>query len=506
MHGGSGQSGPHRTVRSRLSRVGRAGTALSAAGIAGFCLANAPAVAAPPQLQVPTEEQLQPGGTGDIGGPLSFLSGVERSSLLLGNMWGLRPFLSQYGMSFALLETSELLGNATGGSRQGAEYDGLTQMLLQLDTKRAFGWYGGTFNVSALQYHGRSLSADNLSTLQTASGIEADRATRLWELWYDQKFLEEDRLDVRIGQQSLDQEFIVSQNALLFVNTMFGWPMVPSADLPGGGPAYPLSAPGVRIKVRPIDSLTLLAGVFNGSPARSNIGDPQQVNSSGTSFPLNGGTLAIAELQYAYPALGSMIYANQAEPLSRTYKIGIWYNTESFADQRFDNTGLSLANPASTGIAQPHRGNYSIYAVADQMVWQDPDEFDRTINLFVRAMGTPETDRNLIDFSLNVGFNFHEPFLHRDDDSFGIGIGFAKVSPRAAGLDRDTQLFTGSFTPARTSETFIEATYQYAVTPWLQLQPDIQYVFNPGAGLANASGTGKIGDELVIGVRTNILF
>ena len=40
---------------------------------------------------------------------------------------------------------------------------------------------------------------------------------------------------------------MVSQNALLFVNTMFGWPMVPSADLPGGGPAYPLSALGVRV-------------------------------------------------------------------------------------------------------------------------------------------------------------------------------------------------------------------------------------------------------------------
>src|SRR5208283_60753 len=115
--------------------------------------------------------------------------------------------------------------------------------------------------------------AENLYSLQTASGIEADRATRLWELWYQQKFLEEDRLDVRIGQQSLDQEFMVNQNAGLFVNTMFGWPMLPSADLPGGGPAYPLSAPGVRARARPINSLTLLAGVFSGSPVLNNAGD-----------------------------------------------------------------------------------------------------------------------------------------------------------------------------------------------------------------------------------------
>jgi len=464
------------------------------------------ATAAPPSIQVPTEEQLQPGEYAPTG-VAGFLSGLARTNFLLGNMAGVRPFLAQYGISFALQETSEVLGNVTGGVRKGFEYDGLTQMLLQLDTNRAFGWYGGTFNVSLLQIHGRNLSADNLGTLQTASGIEADRATRLWELWYDQKFLEEDRADIRIGQQSLDQEFIVSQNASYFVNTMFGWPMVPSADLPGGGPAYPLSALGVRLKARPIDPVTFLVGVFNGSPVpKGATGDPQKINPSGTSFPLDGGALVIAELQYSYPSLGTMLYANQSQPLARVYKVGFWYNTEHFDDLRYDNAGLSLADPASTGIPRRHRGNYSIYAVADQMVWQDPTEADRTLNIFARAMGTPQTDRNLIDFSLNAGLTLHEPFLHRDDDTFGIGMGYAKVSGRAAGLDRDTAFFTGSFTPVRSSETFIEVTYQYQAAPWLMLQPDFQYVFNPGGGVANSSGTARVKDEAVIGIRTNILF
>lgn len=464
------------------------------------------ALAAPPQIQIPSEEQLQPSENLAPGGAADLFGSLARTNFLLGNMGGLRPFLAQHGMSFALQETSEVLGNLTGGTRTGFEYDGLTQMLLQLDTNRAFGWYGGTFNVSALQIHGRNLSADNLATLQTSSGIAANRATRLWELWYDQKLLDEDRLDLKIGQQSVDQEFIVSQNALMFVNTMFGWPMVPSADLPGGGPAYPLSALGVRARWRPIDPLTFLVGVYNGSPAPHDGGDAQQTNPSGTSFPLNGGALVFAELQYAYPSLGTMLYANQSEPLARVYKLGFWYNTERFDDLRFDNTGLSLADPASTGVPGSHRGNYSIYAVADQMIWQDPTEADRTLNVFARAMGTPQTNRNLIDFSLNVGLTFHEPFLHRDADTFGIGLGFAKVSGRAAGLDRDTAFFTGAFTPVRSSETFLEVTYQYALAPWLQLQPDFQYVFNPGAGVANASGTGRIKNEAVLGLRTNILF
>jgi porin len=38
------------------------------------------------------------------------------------------------------------------------------------------------------------------------------------------------------------------------------------------------------------------------------------------------------------------------------------------------------------------------------------------------------------------------------------------------------------------------------------LQPDFQYVFNPGGGVANTSGTSKVKDEAVLGLRTNILF
>jgi len=55
-----------------------------------------------------------------------------------------------------------------------------------------------------------------------------------------------------------------------------------------------------------------------------------------------------------------------------------------------------------------HRGDYSIYAVADQIVWQAPEEADKTLNFFARAMGTPEIDRNLIDVSLNAGLVLHE--------------------------------------------------------------------------------------------------
>ncbi len=490
--------------RSARSGIVRLSALAASLGLANFVAA--PALAAPPPISIPAgdDSQLQTSS-----GPFGFLDGINRSSNLLGDMWGLRTDLSKYGISLALQETSESLGNVSGGTQKGFVYDGLTQMVLQVDTNRAFGHYGGLFNMSVLNIHGDSVSSENLQTLQTASGIEADRSTRLWELWYDQKFLDEDRMDIKIGQQSVDQEFMVSSNALMFVNTMFGWPMLPSADMPAGGPAYPLSALGIRLAARPVNGTQILAGVYNGSPVKKSSGDPQAQDNHGTSFPLGGeGYLAITEVQFSFPALGSLVEPGAAPPLGGTYRLGIWYNSENFADQRLDSNGISLANPASNGQPLQHKGDFSVYAVADQMVWMDGTDPNRTISLFARVMGTPEHDRNLIDFSMNAGMVFKSPFRYRTDDSFGLGMGYSHVSGQVAALEEDNIAYGNNPPgPIQSGETFVEATYQYQVKPWLQLQPDVQYVFRPGGGIPNPSEpTQRVNNELVMGLRANITF
>ena len=84
-------------------------------------------------------------------------------------------------------------------------------------------------------------------------------------------------------------------------------------------------------------------------------------------------------------------------------------------------------------------------------------------------------------------------------------MGYTHVSSRAAQLAREmTNL--GTYTPDPTSETFVELTYQYQVASWWQVQPDFQYVFNPGAGSLNPNTNQRIENEAVFGLRTNILF
>ncbi len=192
--------------------------------------------------------------------------------------------------------------------------------------------------------------------------------------------------------------------------------------------------------------------------------------------------------------------------LPGTYKLGFWYDSGAFPDQRFDNTGLLLADPASTGVARLLRNNFSVYAVADQMVWRPSENSPRAVDVFARVMGAPG-DRNLISFSVNAGVTLKAPFESRDDDTVGIGFGIARVSSGARAFDVDVATFSAVPSFVRSTETFIEVTYQASVAPWWQVQPDFQYVFNPAGGVANPNDpTRRIGNEAIFGLRNVITF
>jgi len=417
-------------------------------------------------------------------------TGIWDRSNLLGDMGGLRTALGNYGVTLGINDSENLLGNLSGGVKQGATMQGLTTGTLDVDTGKAFGLQGGAFHISALQIHGQSLSEPYLDDLQAANGNEAEDTTRLWELWYDQQFLN-NKFDIKLGQQSIDNEFIVSTYSGLFVNTMAGWPLVPSADLYGGGPAYPLSSPGVRLRAEPTSSLTVLAGVFDDNPGGGAFDDDaQQLDHNGALFNLNTGALFIAELQYATKLNG----------LAGTYKIGGWYDTGFFPDQRFGTDRLPLANPNSNGEPLMHKGNYSLYAVADQTIWQSTADSSRSVNVFGRIMGAPD-DQNLIDFFVNGGMTVTAPLPGRDNDQAGIDFGLGKVSGRTADADRDAGL------PAQGTEELIELTYQAQVTPWLVMQPDAQYIVNPGAGIPDPNDPShNLRNEFVAGMRAIVTF
>jgi porin len=417
----------------------------------------------------------------------------------LGGDWGgIRPALGEFGTQLAVTYTGEVFDVARGGLRRGASYDGLLAVDLDTDLGTALGWTGAAFHATAYQIHGEGVTSSRVGNLMTISDIEATRATRLSTLWLEQSFLS-GALSVRLGQLAADDEFLISQYAIPLPNGTFGWPEITGANLPSGGPAYPLATPGIRVKATPTAALSFMVGVFNGDPAGPGVGDPQRRDPSGTAFRFNDNVLAIGEAAYA------INQGERALGLPGTYKLGGWFHGGRFPDQRLDSAGLSLADPASSGAPASHRSNFGAYAVVDQALWRRPGgSGDQGVGLFFRVAGSPG-DRNLVDVYADAGLTVKGPLPDRDDDLASIGFAYTRISRSARGLDRDAAAFSGTDRPVRDFEALLDLTYQLQIAPWVVVQPDMQVVFHPGGNAADPndrSGVRPIRDALVFGFRT----
>ncbi len=392
--------------------------------------------------------------------------------------------------------------NPIGGVKQGAAYEGLLYMALDADLAKIAGLDGLSFRVNAYQIHGGRLSASNLFNLATVDSIEARPATRLFELWVEQKF--GDLASLRVGQLAADNQFAISEfGNTLYINSTFGWPTIFAADLPSGGPEYPLATPGVRLKVAPNDQLVLLAGLYNGDPAGAGFTGLQEIkNPAGINFRLKDPPLLMAEAQYMY---------NQdktAQGLAGTVKLGAWYHFGKFDDEHFDVAGELLADPSSNGVALTHSGNYGVYGVIDQMLWRlSGDDPKKGVGAFARAFLSP-SDRNLIGFSASAGVNFMGLWDKRPDDSFGLVAAFFQLSPGLRELDLEKAFFEKTALPLRNYELVVELTYQAQIVAGWTIQPDFQYIFHPGGGVVDPLNpfVGRIPDAAVFALRTAISF
>jgi porin len=417
----------------------------------------------------------------------------------------LRPFRRERnqwkdaGITFKLHEESELWGNLTGGGRQGTSYNGLTIAKLDIDLDKALGWSGAEFFSSAFDIHGHGPTRSLVGNQQIVSDIEATPSVKLYDLWLDQSLFDK-RLSVRLGQEGANDEMMVTQYGALFLNSSFGFPGMPAAVLPSGGPNYPMATPFARATFQATDNLSLVGAVYNGDPAPPGTGDPQIRDRNGKAFRLNDHALSFGEIWYSPDPK-----APEALPLPTTYKLGAWYASNHFADQRFDSAGGLLANPAGTGSALQHTGDWAIYGIIDQMVWQRSGTKDQGIGVFLQVMGGP-SDRNLSNFFVEGGMNWRALFASRADDVFGLAFSYLGISPAARNFSRDLVAFGGAASVYAPDETVVEVTYTAPITSYLTLQPDIQLVLNPGAGIPGPFGHRTLATAIVIGTRATIKF
>jgi porin len=420
-------------------------------------------------------------------------------SYLTGDWGGLRSYLERLGVTITLSYTNDFLANVGGGIKTGSVFLGIFQPQVDLDLEKLVGWQGGRIHVHGLVTHGPFFSANYLGNILAVSNLEAGPVGRLYALWYEQN-APNDLWSVRTGLMLADSQFLQSETASNFINNGISWPTFLAANLPASGPAYPLPAPGIRVRVKPRDDIEFQAAVFSGDPSGGNGSNQPAPLPTGTVFSFRGGAFVIAEASYL-PNRGK-----DTPGLPGAYRIGVWYHTSPhFGDQRFDNTGLSLANPQSTGIPLEHTGDQGIYGVIDQTLCRVPGTDDQGLSGFLRAGRVP-SDRNLISFYADGGLLYQGLVRGRPNDKVGIAAAYARVSSSARGLDADTALFGNFFYPVRSGETMIEIMYKAQLAPWWTLQPEFQYIIRPGGGVLNPDYVSLRPNARVIVVRSAMNF
>jgi porin len=338
--------------------------------------------------------------------------------------------------------TVDVFHNAQGGLRRTTAYVDNLDLTLTVDAEKLGLWKNGTLFVYALSNGGsKKITGETVGDLQGISNIEAPRTTRVYELWYEHRFFE-NALSVLAGLHDYNSEFNVTEYGGLFINSSFGI----GAELSGNArpSIFPLAAPGTRIKAAPKENWEFLLGIYDGDP-----GDPEEDEHFPRSdFDSKGGVFLAAETAYHF----------YNDPLPGFIKIGIWHNTGEFAD---------VVDVDSGGAAVTRDGNTGGYVVVDKMIYGEGG--GQGLAGFLQ-FGANRRDVNEVNMYIGGGLVYHGLIPGRDEDQLGAAVAHAMINEDivdAGGRDDD--------------ETVIELTYSMIINDHLRIQPDFQYIVNPGA-------------------------
>lgn len=353
------------------------------------------------------------------------------------------------GLTLGLSATTDLIAVVAGGIERGTATPTALGITAEVSTADLGAWQGGVFSASLFGITGTdpSLLAGDI---QDASNIAFIGSVRLYEAFYEHSF--DSGIQVLAGLRDVNSDFYSLEHADTFLNGSFGIGQEIAQD---NLPTWAITSPGVRVKI-PLGTDTYIqTAVFDGIP-----GDPTNPYGTHVRFDRGDGVLTLFE-------------AGWIRTQARYAKVaaGTWHNTAEFED---------FAN-------RTRDSDWGAYLVAEA-------DFVRAahggegLGGFIQ-FGYSAEDRNPIGYYAGIGAEWTGAIHGRPDDVLGLAVAHART---AAGY---LEFFPGT----ERAETVVELTYLMTQRPWLTLQPDIQYVFDPGVNP-------NLDDAIILGLRVAINF
>ncbi|MFO1435756.1 MAG: carbohydrate porin [Gammaproteobacteria bacterium] len=344
----------------------------------------------------------------------------------------------------------DVFENASGGIETGARVLASYDLGLDINTADAGWWQNGHLRFDLFGIAGSSPSAI-VGDFQTLDNVDAPQSSKLLEAYYEHFFLDQ-HLSVLAGLYLQDAEFEVLNYACLFINSSFGV----TPELAQIGPSiYPTPSFGTRIKYQFDGGWYAMGAIYDGEP-----GDLDRPRGTHIEFKKGDGVITSFELGWIHGE------PNKTESGAYTkFGAGGWHSTNTFDD-------FGGVNRDS---------NAGVYVIGERAL---TDQLGMFAQLGI-AMG----DRNQLGSYVGAGFNYTGLLPGRPDDVFGLGFAHA----------RNTDRFLSNNAGFERAETAVELTYCFSVLDHITVQPDLQYIINPGTDPA-------LDDAVVIGARVGLEF
>ena len=428
-------------------------------------------------------------GTADVAGarglpPFSFydeavaLTGPDRA-FLTGDWGGLRTRLLDLGIVPSLIFVTDVLGNPVGGRRQGLRESDDLGLDLTVDLDRLAGWSGARFHLSFSMRSGSDLSERDIGNVFTVANVCCGFTYRLVNVELEQSLFD-DRISFRGGRIATGDEFLASPLYGNFVQEAFnGNPIGIAFNVPVT--AYPTATWGMRARVRPIRQLSLMAGVYNGDPT---LGDNDK---HGVDWTMRGPLFAIGEVGLQ----------PQSGALARRGCRATTRSAATIRPGRFRT--CSATSMAAPSRSRGCRRKCTTATGASTFSWTR-----WSIATAGRTAGG--ASRRSCPCSLPQLERQHHAVLRQwrpglpgtlplAPERYGrLRRGVRRVQPPARALAARCQERGQRGGDPEVRGRARAHLYHPGHGSWLQVQPDLQYIINPG-------GTGKIPNALVLGFQ-----
>jgi porin len=387
------------------------------------------------------------------------------------NPIGLEFFVDYFGV---------FQGNPVGGQSQAFAYS--QYLPFGFEWKEPFGWRGGGLRVSAVSGAGRNLS-ESIGNAFTVSQAWDGNTLFLYQAYLVQKAFD-DRLEIGIGRVSASQFFATLPAFDLLVTG--GLNAVPEAlELNSTFTGSAAASWFAGARWLPMKETSLTAGVFQ---ARADLGQSGPYTGLDLGLDENDGTFGVVEIGWTpnskeFTAVqedrnftrGRRELNGNGIALPGVYKLGAYVSNEP-----------QVSYPGGWGGSP-----FGFYALGQQMLWeQSPGrQLTQQFSVFAGVVWSPPSSVTQMPVDGFAGTVWRGPWSRRPADhlytSWQIGS-FSEPYARSQGQSSD-----GAF------ESVLNAGYIIQITKEFSVQPDIQYIIQPG-------GFGQANNALVLGLQITI--